>query len=112
MIVLDFQMPKITLKEEKMREKELLAQLAEKRGISIKEAESILDDYNAIVKNALKKGEEVVLNDMGKFVVQARPAREARNPMTGQTVKVPAKTVAKWKPNKKFKDEVFGEDNK
>lgn len=90
-----------------MKEKELLEQLAEKRGVSKKEAEAWLDDYNLIVKGALKKGEEVVLNDMGKFIVQNKPAREARNPMTGATVKVPAKTVAKWRPNKKFKDEVL-----
>lgn len=93
--------------ENNMKEKELLDQLAEKRGVSKKEAESWLDDYNTIVKDALKKGEEVVINDMGKYTVQSKPAREARNPATGETVKVPAKSVAKWKPNKKFTDDVF-----
>ena len=90
-----------------MKEKELLEKLAEKRGVSKKEAEQWLDDYTEIIKTALKGGEEVVLNDMGKYIVQNKPAREARNPMTGEMVKVPAKSVAKWRPNKKFKDEVL-----
>ena len=91
-----------------MREKEFVEKLAEKWGITKKEAEARMDEYHETIKEVLKAGGQLTLNDMGKFVVQERPAREARNPMTGETVKVPAKTVAKWRPNKKFKDEVLG----
>ncbi|MCL2587277.1 MAG: HU family DNA-binding protein [Firmicutes bacterium] len=91
-----------------MREKEFIEKLAEKWEVTKKEAEAFMDAYHALVKEVLKKNGELTLNDMGKYVLQNRPAREARNPMTGETVKVPAKTVAKWRPNKKFKDEVFG----
>lgn len=90
-----------------MKEKELLEKLASKWGIPAKAAKVFVDDYHAEIQDALKKNGEVTLNDMGKYVVQNKPAREARNPMTGETVKVPAKTVAKWRPNKKFKDSVL-----
>ena len=91
-----------------MKEKEFVEKLAEKRQITKKEAQELVDDVIGMMKEIMKTGEELVFNGMGKFFVQNRPAREARNPMTGETVKVPAKTVAKWRPNKKFKDEVFG----
>lgn len=91
-----------------MKEKEFLEKFAAKRGITKKEAEAILDDLNALEKEVLKKEGELVLNDMGKYVVIDKPARMARNPMTGQEVKVPAKKVVKWRPNKKFKEEVLG----
>jgi len=90
-----------------MREKEFVDKLAAKRDISKKEAESIVEDFGIILSEGLLAVGQVVFNDLGKFVLQAKPAREARNPMTGETVKVPAKTVAKWQPNKKFKDEVL-----
>jgi len=90
-----------------MREKEFVEKLAAKWDITKKEAEERLDVVFATLKEALKAVGELTLNDFGKFIVQQKPAREARNPMTGETVKVPAKTVAKWRPNKKFKDEVL-----
>ena len=90
-----------------MREKEFVEKLAEKWDISKKEAQGRFDDFNAVLSAMLLEHGQVTMNAMGKYVLQAKPAREARNPMTGETVKVPAKTVAKWQPNKKFKDEVL-----
>ena len=91
-----------------MKEKEFVEKLAERMDITKKAAEEMLSHVTTLMRETMKTGEEIVFNTMGKFFVQAKPAREARNPMTGETVKVPAKTVAKWRPNKKFKDEVFG----
>ena len=90
-----------------MKEKEFVDQLAQKWGVDKKQATAMLSGYTEVVGKTLLEHGEVTLNAMGKFVLQAKPAREARNPMTGDTVKVPAKTVAKWRPNKKFKDEVL-----
>jgi len=95
-----------------MKEKEFVAKLAEKWGISQKEAQQRVDDVYSTKKEVIRECGELTINDMGKWIVQERPARTARNPMTGEEVKVPAKTVAKWRPNKKFKDEVFGEGKK
>ena len=90
-----------------MKEKELLDQLAQKWGVSTKQAADFLGDFTDAFCKALLEHGEITLKALGKFVLQAKPAREARNPMTGEMVKVPAKTVAKWRPNKGFKDDVL-----
>ena len=58
-----------------------------------------------IVKT-LKKGDEVAIAGLGKFSVKLRKAREARNPKTGETVKVKAKNVPKFTAAKALKDAV------
>jgi len=95
-----------------MNEKDFIDKMAEKRGITKKEAKELIDDYNSLKKEALLEAGTLTINDMGKYILQEKPAREARNPMTGETVKVPAKTVVKWRPNKKFKDEVLAKPKK
>jgi DNA-binding protein HU-beta len=54
------------------------------------------------------KGEDVALTGFAKFSKVKRPARMARNPATGEAVRVKAKTVAKITPLKGFKDVVLG----
>lgn len=70
------------------------------------QAEAVVDTvFDTITKN-LKKGEEVAIAGFGKFVAKARAARDARNPKTGETVKVPATTVPKFSAAKALKDAV------
>ena len=56
--------------------------------------------------STLKKGEEVSLAGLGIFSVKQRAARDARNPKTGETVKVAAQRVPKFRAAKAFKDAV------
>ncbi len=56
--------------------------------------------------STLKKGDEVSLAGLGIFSAKKRAARDARNPKTGETVKVPATTVPKFRAAKAFKDAV------
>jgi len=90
-----------------MKQKEFVEKLAERSETPAKVVEAFMEHYNGLMKEVLKSHGEVTINEMGKFVLQNKPARTAKNPMTGETVQVPAKTVAKWKPNKKFKDAMF-----
>lgn len=60
---------------------------------------------NSIV-DTLKKGEEVSIAGIGIFSVKQRAAREARNPRTGETIKVPAMKVPKFRAAKALKDAV------
>ena len=60
---------------------------------------------NSIV-NTLKKGEEVSIAGVGIFSVKTRAARDARNPRTGETIKVPAMRVPKFRAAKALKDAV------
>ena len=61
-----------------------------------------------VVGKALEVGEEVAIPQFGKFVPVAKPARNARNPKTGETIKVPAKTVIKFRPGSALRTKVAG----
>jgi DNA-binding protein HU-beta len=89
-----------------MKKADFVQRLSEKINQNKKDTTAIVDNFVALVIEVLKSGDDVVLPDMGKFLVQKRPAREAKNPMTGAIVKVPAKIVPKFRPSKKFKTEV------
>ena len=70
------------------------------------QAEQVVDTvFDSIVKT-LSKGDEVAIAGIGKFVVKMRKARDARNPKTGETVKVPAMKVPKFSAAKALKDAV------
>ena len=60
---------------------------------------------NSIV-NSLKSGQEVSIAGLGIFSVKERAARDARNPRTGETIKVPAMKVAKFRTAKALKEAV------
>jgi DNA-binding protein HU-beta len=87
-----------------MNKQEVIEQLAGKDH-SKKEVEDIIDGYWELIAKTLKKGDDVS-NTWGKFELRKRPAREGRNPATGETIKIAAKVVPVFKPGKKFKDAV------
>lgn len=70
------------------------------------QAESVVDTIIESVIKSLKKGEEVSISGLGIFSVKARAARTARNPKTGESVKVPATKVPKFRAAKALKDAV------
>ena len=70
------------------------------------QAEAVVDTVFDAIVNTLKKGDEVAIAGIGKFTVKHRKARDARNPKTGATVKVPATKVPKFSAAKALKDAV------
>ncbi len=70
------------------------------------QAEEVVDTVFDTIVKTLSKGEEVSVAGLGKFVVKARKARQARNPKTGETVSVPATRVPKFSAAKALKDAV------
>lgn len=70
------------------------------------QAEQAVDAVLNSIVNTLKKGEEVSIAGLGIFSVKTRAARDARNPRTGETVKVPAMKVPKFRAAKALKDSV------
>lgn len=70
------------------------------------QAEEIVDGLFDAIVGTLKKGGEVSIAGFGIFSVKARAARTARNPKTGEQVKVAAKKVPKFRPAKALKDSV------
>lgn len=93
-----------------MTKSDIAAHLAEKGdwGISKKAAAEILDALAAITYKQTKKAKEFTFPGLGKFVVEKRKARMGRNPATGDSIKIPAKNVVKFKVAKACKDAIVG----
>ncbi len=70
------------------------------------QAEQVVDKVFDSIVESLKKGEEVSVAGLGIFSVKQRAARDARNPRTGETVKVEAMKVPKFRAAKALKDAV------
>jgi len=92
----------------KVTKADLISQVAEQADISKAAAAKAIDAFTSSVSDALTKGDSVSLVGFGTFSVSQRAARDGRNPQTGETMKIPASTVAKFKPGKTLKDSVNG----
>jgi DNA-binding protein HU-beta len=89
-----------------MTKAELVERISKDAKISKKAAETALDSFMANVRDALKKGKRVSLVGFGTFAVGRRAARNGRNPQTGETIKIKAAKVPKFKAGKILKDAV------
>ena len=89
-----------------MNKTELVAAMAEKAGLSKKDAEAALKAFTETVTDELKKGEKIALVGFGTFEVSERAAREGRNPQTGETMTIAACKAPKFKAGKALKDAV------
>jgi DNA-binding protein HU-beta len=91
-----------------MNKAALVELIAERHGITKADAERIVDTIIDSIISNLKKGTEVAIAGLGMFKVRDRAARTARNPRTGEMVKVPATRVPKFTAAKALKDAVKG----
>ena len=89
-----------------MNKTELIAAMAEKSGLTKKDAEKALKAFEDSVKAELVKGGKVQLVGFGSFDVAKRAAREGRNPQTGAAMKIPASKAPRFKVGKVLKDAV------
>lgn len=71
-----------------------------------REMEVALAAVSRIITNAIISGDTIELPDIGRFDVVAKPARTARNPITGEPIQVPAKRAPRFKACKTLKDRV------
>lgn len=83
-----------------MTKAELITKIAEDAGITKVAAVAALDAFMDGVTKALKKGDKLTLVGFGTFSVSKRAARIGRNPFNGETIKIKAKKVAKFKASK------------
>ncbi|MCI8638805.1 MAG: HU family DNA-binding protein [Coprococcus sp.] len=89
-----------------MNKTELVAAVAEQAEISKKDAEKALKAFVDVVTEQLKKEEKVQLVGFGTFEVSSRAAREGRNPLTKEPMKIAACKAPKFKAGKALKDAV------
>ena len=87
-----------------MNRVELIAAMAEKAELSKKDAEKALKAFTEVVAEELTKGEKIQLVGFGTFEVSERPAREGRNPRSGETMTIAASKAPKFKAGKALKD--------
>lgn len=85
-----------------MNKGELVDRLAARLGDK-KVATRAVDDLLDIINRAIAKGEKVSITGFGTFEKVARPARTARNPRTGETVKLRKTSVPKFRPGAQLK---------
>ena len=91
----------------KMTQTQIFAELSTKTGFSKKQVKEFMAAITDLVYREAKKG-EFAFPGLGKMVKQKRKARIGRNPATGQEIKIPAKTVLKFRIAKAAKDAVLG----
>lgn len=88
----------------KMTLKQLAAEVSADLQMSNKKAEVQVKAIIDCIAENVAAGHEINLPGFGKFKTNHRPAREARNPKTGEMIPVAAKTAPKFLPAKQFKD--------
>lgn len=91
----------------KMTKSQLIANLAEATGLSKKETVGFMDTLADVVYKEVKHTGECIVPGFGKLVKVNRKARDGRNPATGETIKIPAKTVVKFRLAKAAKDAIL-----
>ena len=89
-----------------MNKTELVAAVAEKSGLTKKDAERVVNATIDTIVEAMGKGEKVSLSGFGIFEVKEREARVGRNPRTKETIQIPATRLPAFKASKTLKDTI------
>ncbi len=91
----------------RMTQSEVVNHFAEKFGMKRSQAKEFFDELANLASSEVKSNGEFVLPGFGKLVRSERKAREGRNPATGETIQIPAKTTLKFRVGKSMKDTVL-----
>ena len=89
-----------------MNKSELVAAVADKAGIAVKDAEAAVGAVFETIQTTMAKGDDVRMVGFGTFGVSHRTASKGRNPSTGAEIDLPARNVAKFTAGKGLKDAV------
>ncbi|MEP7104044.1 MAG: HU family DNA-binding protein [Candidatus Dojkabacteria bacterium] len=89
-----------------MNKADLVNWVANKTGMTKKDVATSLDAIIEGVVTTVKGGDTLTLTNFGTFLAVKRKASIKRNPKTGAPVKVPAKSVPRFRPGKQFRDMV------
>ncbi|HEX7117721.1 MAG TPA: HU family DNA-binding protein [Longimicrobiales bacterium] len=95
-----------------MNKAELVDQLAARSDLSKKDArmvvDSLFDPQEGILARAMRRGDRVSITGFGTFEVRQRAERMARNPRTGQQMRVPASKAPAFRAGKSLKEGIGG----
>ncbi len=87
-----------------MTKADLVETVAREAEMTKKDAEKLVEIIFDTIIETLNNGEKIELRGFGSFRLRERNARQGRNPKTGETVDIPAKRVAYFKPGKDLKE--------
>lgn len=90
----------------KLTQAQIITTLADGAELSKKVVKSLMDNLADLAVKETKKNGEFTVPGIGKLVKSQRKARMGRNPATGQAIKIPAKTVVKFRVSKAAKDAI------
>lgn len=90
-----------------MTKSEVLNALAEKTGMSRKEVAGWIETFVALAYEETKNSGEFTIPGLGKLLKKHREARMGRNPATGESIRIAAKTVVKFRVAKAAKDAIL-----
>ncbi len=94
-----------------MTKSELIEVLARKQNhLPYKEVELSVKALLEQMSESLSKGERIEIRGFGSFSLHRRPARTGRNPKTGESVRLPEKSVPHFKPGKELRERVNATD--
>ncbi|MAG28826.1 hypothetical protein CL632_01610 [bacterium] len=89
----------------KINKDQLIEKIASRANVSRKEAEDVMDAFEAVVIDAMREGKEAVLTGFGSFLARKRESRMGVNPQKpSERIKIPTVTVPKFKAGKTLKD--------
>lgn len=91
-----------------MTQSQVASHLADKVGITKKQAKSALEELTSLVTRELRKEGSLRLAGLGIFRKRKSKARIGRNPATGEQIKIPARTRLRFTAAKALKDSVLG----
>ena len=89
-----------------MNKTDLISHIADTTSQTKEAVAKSIDTALVTITETLARGEEVVFTGFGSFSVTDRPARQGRNPRTGEATEIPASKAPKFKAGKKLKDAV------
>ena len=89
-----------------MNKTDIIAEVAQKTGMTKKDAERVINATIETIEASLVKGDKVQISGFGIFEVKAREARVGRNPRTKETIQIPATRLPAFKASKALKDAV------
>jgi len=95
----------VTLTKEK-----IITSIYDQVGLSKSQSQSVVEKLLEIIKEALEKGEDILISGFGKFAVKNKTERRGRNPQTTEELKLRARRVVVFKTSGVLRDRINGED--
>jgi DNA-binding protein HU-beta len=93
--------------KKRMTQSEVINHFAEKFDMKRTQVREVFDELVNLANREVTSNGEFALPGFGKLVLSERKAREGRNPATGETIQIPAKTTLKFRVGKAMKDSVI-----